>query len=335
MLARQRPRLSPVLRPAAGPQLEAAGPRRASSPSGGEADLLLFIFLAALAGRAGGEGLRDAPLAADALQGLDGVSWSVTAPGIAPFGAAVPGDLITDMQLAGLVGDPLVELNFLEPLWDVHNFTYATQFDLAPDVAAQATQLLVLDGVKMVADVSLNGVALGIVDNAFLRFVYDVTPLLRRGAPNVLAVAFTTSNDTRNTPGRWAAASGGWDWAPISNTMVSPGDPYGDLATFTKGIWKSVYVAVVAATSAAIEHVVPHVFYLGDYPTAPLTDANHGDFAVRVKVVMRAPAAVKGVLTATGSWGGANSSASLAVTLAAGVSGTVLTLAAIGDAARL
>ena len=51
------------------------------------------------------------------------------------------------------------------------------------------------------------------------------------------------------------SCTGGWDWAPYSTTSQ------GGAATFSKGIWKSVYVAEVAA--AAITHIVPQIFYKG------------------------------------------------------------------------
>jgi hypothetical protein len=60
--------------------------------------------------------------------------------------AQVPGDLITDLQLSGLVGDPLYELNFLNAsIWDANTWTYSTTFNLA----ASGSSLLVFDGVKM------------------------------------------------------------------------------------------------------------------------------------------------------------------------------------------
>lgn len=36
----------------------------------------------------------------------------------------VPGDLITDLENGGLIGDPLFELNFKTPVWDYGNWTY-------------------------------------------------------------------------------------------------------------------------------------------------------------------------------------------------------------------
>ena len=53
--------------------------------------------------------------------------------------------------------------------------------------------------------------------------------------------------------------------------MMNFADSYtkqGGANTFTKGIWKSVYIASVS--SAAITSVTAHTFYKGEYPTEPL-----------------------------------------------------------------
>ncbi len=262
-------------------------------------------------------------LGSAATQFLDGEAWEVAGGNIRCAGS-VPGDLITDLQRAGIIGDPLYELNFLSPVWDRSNFSYSTTFVLASDVVGQQQLLLSLDGVKMVADVTLNNHSLGYIDNAFLRFVYPVTSLVHRnGQSNTLTVTFTTSNDTRNKPGRWPACSGGWDWAPVSNTAVSPGDPFGDLATFSKGIWRSVFIA--GTGQAFIDHVVPQVFYVGEYPSEPLFDDRHGDFVVRVTVALRTVASTgaSGKLFAHGNWGATNF---VPVHLEGGVSSADVTL---------
>ena len=152
--------------------------------------------------------LRDAAIASDASQYLDG-EWGIS-NGSTTFGGLVPGDLLTDMEAAGLIGDPLYEINFLtDPIWDRTNWSYSSTFAASPDVVAAASRRLVFDGVKMAADILLNGQTLGFVDNSFLRYTYDVTAQLSTTLPNTLTVRFTTSNDTRNLPGRWSACSGG------------------------------------------------------------------------------------------------------------------------------
>lgn len=105
-----------------------------------------------------------------------------------------------------------------------------------------------------------------------------------------------------------------------------------DTTTFSKGIWKSVYVVGIRAASAAIEYVAPRVFYLGAYPTAPLSDESHGDFTVDVTVHLFAPAATSGTLTVTGAWG---ASADLPLELPAGPSNATVTLPAANNSVRL
>ena len=72
--------------------------------------------------------------------------------------------------------------------------------------------------------------------------------------------------------------------------------------TFSKGIWKSVYIAEVG--EVAITHVVPQIFYSGAFPTAPLVDGAHGGFKVDVRVHLWAPSPTTVTVAATGLWGG-------------------------------
>lgn len=66
----------------------------------------------------------------------------------------------------------------------------------------------------------------------------------------------------------------------FTHPSLAPSQPStpGSARTFSKGIWKSVYVVTV--TSAAITALVPHTFYNGSFPTAPLQDGNHAPFIV-------------------------------------------------------
>lgn len=58
---------------------------------------------------------------------------------------SVPGDLLTDLQTAGLIGDPLHELNFKNSLlWHNYTWTYTSNFSMA--AAPGSTTLLVFDG---------------------------------------------------------------------------------------------------------------------------------------------------------------------------------------------
>lgn len=156
--------------------------------------------------------------------------------------------------------------------------------------------------------------AVGQTTDQFLRYEFPLGGSMLQAGDNTLTVEFDPSIDCK---GRWMACTGGWDWAPYTTTS-SFGVP-----TFTKGIWRSVYLAEVS--TVAIEHVVPQTTYLGAYPTAPLSEGTHGGFKVDVKAHLWAPAATKGTLTVVGSWG---QTASAAVTVPKGNSSSTVTITA-------
>jgi beta-mannosidase len=128
------------------------------------------------------------------------------------YAAPRAGDLLTDLENAGIIGDPLYNKNFKPdgvPMWDSQNWTYSRSFDLDIAVRAAPSVQLVFDGIKMAADISLNGVYLGFANDQFLRYTFDATAALKP-AGNVLTVTFTTSSDPRNAQARYMACSGGW-----------------------------------------------------------------------------------------------------------------------------
>jgi len=205
----------------------------------------------------------------------------------------VPGDLITDLHNAGLVGDPLYELNFLNAsIWDQNTWTYTTYFDDIKDNDASngssgsvVSRHLVFDGIKMGSRIYLDGELLGNTTDQFLRYSFEMPSSgIKRNKENgkhKLEVIFDPAIDCG---GRWMACTGGWDWAPYTNTAQDK------IPTFTKGIWKSVYVVDVGAV--AITDMVPQISYAGkDYPTEPMKDntvepldtSQHGGFNVLVK----------------------------------------------------
>lgn len=212
--------------------------------------------------------------------------------------ATVPGDLITDLQRAGIIADPLFGTNFKNAsIWSGDGWNYSTTFALpASFTSPGSSSLLVFEGIKMGARVVLNGVQLGNVSDQHRRYVYPVSKLLR--GVNQVSVLFDNTIDMSD--GRFMSCSGGWDWAPYSNLR----DPQSGLPTFTKGVWKSVYVVGVESTVAAITALVPLVKYTGsDWPIAAMTDGTPSSFEVTTKVFLRSERQVHGVLTVNGSWG--------------------------------
>jgi hypothetical protein len=275
-------------------------------------------FLAALAAAAcaaavRASGLVDNPIVGDSLTYLDGASWTVSAPALGiSIPASVPGDLITDLQNAAVISDPLYELNWLDngSLWTNNTWTYSVPFTMADALldsieapASTAEALLVFDGIKMGANIFVNGQLMGQAVDQFLRYNYTLGAahrarwhgLLRRGVgANTLTVVF---DPTIYVLGRYMACTGGWDWAPYSSVYAQqPANP-GTAQLFSRGIWKSVYL--VSVSTAAITHVVPHTYYTGVFPTAPLAPGAFAPFNVTVRTHMWAPAAVAGTLAAT------------------------------------
>ena len=199
-----------------------------------------------------------------------------------------PATAASTRQRAGAIGDPLLDDNFVRdaPVWNT-TWTLRTTFEARSDAARIS---LVFDGVKMgLASPRLNHVTLGTVRDQFLRYVFDVRnasiDLLRE--INKLELIFDPSIDVG---GRFAACSGGWDWAPYVSSDQG--------RAFTRGPWKSMYLAE-SGSGVFFTHLVPRITYRGAYPTEPLAD---GDFDVAVKVYIDAdrPASLQVTQGATG-----------------------------------
>ena len=169
-----------------------------------------IVMVGAVAAGAAAEedSMRDFPIAGEpgSLLYLDSDSWALSGSdgGASLQGVRVPSDVLTELEKAQVIGDPWFENNFRNAsAWD-RDWTYSLQFD---DVwAGHGTRLLVFDGVKMGATVSLNGEAVGIATNQFLRYVFPVSHLLQPTANN-LSVIFHRDIDTH---GRFMGCSGGW-----------------------------------------------------------------------------------------------------------------------------
>ena len=171
------------------------------------------------------------------------------------------------------------------PVWN-RTWTLRTTFEARSDAARI---VLVFDGVKMGASVKLNHVPLGTIRDQFLRYAFDVRnasiDLLRE--TNKLELIFDPSIDVG---GRFAACSGGWDWAPYVSQDQG--------RAFTRGPWKSIYLAE-SGSGVFVTHLVPRITYRGAYPTEPLAD---GDFDVAVKVYIDADRPASLQVTARGNW---------------------------------
>ncbi|CAE8627680.1 unnamed protein product [Polarella glacialis] len=209
--------------------------------------------------------------------------------------ATVPGDLINDLHRAGILEEPLFEKNFKQASWLAFNYTWSYSLTFPAQPSNKKT-LLVFDGIKMGAEVWLNGQMLGTAQDQFLRYVFPLSAeaLL---ASNTLEVRFPGGAERIDTQGRFSACTGGWDWAPYTDTREASTNAN----TFSLGI--TGHVMLVPVERAAIQHVVPQVFYNGPYPTTALKDREHGGFDVAVTVHLWAADAISGNVELEGAWG--------------------------------
>ena len=225
---------------------------------------------------AGAASLADDPMGAGAILAL--TEWSASSSaGLELPKVTVPGDLLSDLEAGGIIGDPLYERTFIanQSVWNDATWTYSTEIRVRDVTAPRAT--LVFDGVKMGARISVDGVALGVATDQFLRYAFD----LRNASHDLLAGRETARVDVAFAPdhavdGRFMACSGGWDWAPYSHTFLEGAH------TFSKGLWKDAYVAL--SSGVVVTAVVPQIRYKGPYAVAPLQDGDHGGFSVAVNV---------------------------------------------------
>ncbi len=170
--------------------------------------MLALFGLAVCAVVASGASLVDHPIVGDSVTYLDG-AWALNGAGLSLKGN-VPGDLMTDLQTSGAIPDPLFELNWKNSsLWDDNVWTYSTTFAWNPP-SSSGELLLAFDGIKMGANITLNGHLIGTAEDQYLRYVFPLkaTGFLVSGT-NTIAVAFD-----KHIPvdGRFMACTGGWDW---------------------------------------------------------------------------------------------------------------------------
>ena len=238
--------------------------------------------------------LDDPPVLGATHISLSGPAWTASSPSQGlTIAATVPGDLITDLFHAGVIPEPLYELNWLNAsIWNDHTWYYnrtvpltAAQYTSVTEKGGSGDIALVFEGIKMGANLYMNGVRIGQALAQFERLIFSLRAIaanastsgaLRQG-DNVLSVEF---DHTINTP-LFMQCTGGWDWAPYSNTTTADGKE----ATFSRGIWKAVYL-VASPGGVFVTDIVPLTTYNGPFPTTPLSDGSHAGFTLNLTVYL-------------------------------------------------
>jgi beta-galactosidase/beta-glucuronidase len=236
---------------------------------------------------------------------LDGDGWTVTntLALAVRLNASVPGDILTDLTRAGRVPNAYHNMSWQTPgfigAWNQGTWRYKTAFVTPPAAAGGGGLLLVFDGIRMGAVVELNGHWLGNVTDQFLRYEFALTVSQLR-APNELCVSFGAELLVA-TGGRFTR-SGQIDWAPVSPTH-DPTDAHRTIFGF--GIWKSVYVVSLPASTATIAQFGVQTFFAGGHPTSLLPHSGHAGFNVSATLDLLATTACSGTVSVLGSWPGA------------------------------
>jgi beta-mannosidase len=203
----------------------------------------------------------------------------------------VPGGVHTDLLAAGLIPDPFVGDNEKRVMWVAESdWEYRRTFSVDAALLAEQHVFLVCDGLDTLATVTLNGHALGHVNNMFRQWRWEVKPLLQEGDNEIVVafgspVAFCRDEQAKRPlngvsqaiPGgphlRKAPCQFGWDWGP----MLPP-----------TGIWKNIRLE--ARSVARLDDV--HVRQQHDgrvTVTVSATVERWSDEPLNVKVSILAP----------------------------------------------
>ncbi|XP_069671590.1 beta-mannosidase-like isoform X2 [Periplaneta americana] len=135
----------------------------------------------------------DATLLLDS-SALDG-TWTVrNANGTIKAAAVVPGGIYTDLRTAGILSqDIYYRFNDIEYRWvSMDNWTYSTNFQVAPELIKKQQIFLVFHGVDTVASVYLNDKHIGDCGNMFVRYSFPIKSVIQSGE-NHLEVRFQSA----------------------------------------------------------------------------------------------------------------------------------------------
>lgn len=156
----------------------------------------------------------------------------------------VPGDVHMALMDAGVIKDPLVDLNSKECTWiSEKEFWYEKSFEVTKDTIKDRTTIT-FEGLDLSADIWLNGHYLGQHDNAFIEVDYDITDTLQEGMNTIFVRIDEGLNKVKNKD----LEQMGMCWnndQPYRAWMRKPQFVYGWDWTIwlpTCGIWKSVVI---------------------------------------------------------------------------------------------
>lgn len=161
--------------------------------------------------------------------------------------AQVPGNVLGDLQRAGIIPDPYYSNNSDKlRAWEFIDWEYFTVFDI-PELKEREKLQLVFEGLDTFAEILINDIKIGDADNMFLAHKYVIDHSILRPGTNTLRVHIRSAvNEARK-----------YHRAPYSRSFPScydglflrrPMHSYGwDIAPrlVGAGIWRDVYLQIV------------------------------------------------------------------------------------------
>ncbi len=160
--------------------------------------------------------------------------------------AEVPGTVHTDLLNNGIISDPFYRMQELGAQWvDKLDWEYVKEFTVDRAVSRSGQVWLVAEGLDTFAELRLNGKNIGVTDNMFVEYRFEVGKHIRAGK-NRLAISFDSPErrahalerehgrllvalEPQRVHLRKAQYSFGWDWGPKLTTS---------------GIWRNIYLEV-------------------------------------------------------------------------------------------
>lgn len=157
---------------------------------------------------------------------------------------AVPGDIHIALTEAGIIRDPLLDVNSQECRWlEGQEFWYAKRFAVEDSFLQERTEIT-FEGLDLTADIWLNGQYIGSHNNAFIEKVIDVTSVIRPGENEIVVRLDDGVYGVKDKPIDFMAKS--WNAEqPYRAWMRKPQFVYGWDWTIwlpTCGIWKGVFL---------------------------------------------------------------------------------------------
>jgi len=212
--------------------------------------------------------------------------------------AVVPGTVLTTLIERGVYPDPEYGLNNLAIPESLNKQDYWYRAEIkSPETIRGDRLTLTFQGINYKAVVWLNGHCLGTITGAFIRGVFDVTGVWKKGAGDVNVLAVQVSppphpgipqeQSIKGGPGENGGimcldgptfvASEGWDWIPAIRDRET-------------GIWQPVELKATATVKIGDPQVVS---------TLPLPDTSRADVVITVPLENASGAPVHGTLKAS------------------------------------